>query len=216
MSTLGRRIAEAREARGMSRPELAAAAKISYPTLAGIENGDQRDTTKLVEIAAALKVRAEWLKTGKGEREAASTMEDGEWPDIRAYKQPASMGPGAVPDDYAETHALKFRADSLRRKKLRPDRLGVCYGKGDSMLPRIRSGDAILFDMSDTQPRDGDIFIISYDGELLAKQLTLLGDRWFIESLNKDDPKFRKPKPIDEFKQFQIHGRVRWIGSWQD
>jgi len=145
-----------------------------------------------------------------------SESDDDDWPDILAYRQPAALGDGAVPDDYAETHALKFRADSLRRKRLKPDRLGVCYGKGDSMLPRIRSGDAILFDMNDTEPKDECIFVISYDGELLAKKLVEIGGRWHIESLNKDEPKNRKPKPIDEFKQFRIHGRVRWIGSWED
>lgn len=139
-----------------------------------------------------------------------------DWPDILAYRQPASLGPGAIPDEYAETHKLKFRTDSLQKKRLRADRLGVVYGKGDSMLPRIRSGDAILFDTGDTAPKDGALFVVSYGGGLLAKQLSFLGGRWFIESLNKDEPRFRKPELIDEHKGFKIHGRVRWIGSWED
>lgn len=145
---------------------------------------------------------------------------DVDWSDIRAVRTAAALGDGAEPDDYAETHKLKFRADSLRRKGLRGDRLCVIYGRGDSMLPRIRSGDAILFDTGDTTPRDGALFVVSYDrsgaGGLLAKQLVELGGRWFIQSLNKDDPKGRKPVPIDETKGFEIHGRVRWIGSWED
>lgn len=142
--------------------------------------------------------------------------DDAEWPPILAFKQAASLGPGAVPDEYADTHKLKFRADSLRRKHLRPDRLGVVYGKGDSMLPRIRSGDAILFDMSDAEPKDGALYVVSYKGDLLAKRLSLLGGRWFIESLNQNARDYRKPQPIDEFEHFKIHGRVRWIGSWED
>jgi len=214
--TVGQRIIQARTTRGLSRSDLCTRANIKYPTLAGIENGDQKDSTMLLELAKVLEVHPEWLKSGKGPRDVVKQPERSDWMDILAYKQAASMGDGAVPDEYAETHALKFRAESLSRKRLRSDRLGVCYGKGDSMLPRIHSGDAILFDMGDTKPKDDALFVISYDGDLLAKKLTEIGGRWHIESLNKDDPKWRKPRPIDEFKQFQIHGRVRWIGSWED
>jgi phage repressor protein C with HTH and peptisase S24 domain len=214
---IGKRIKEARKVRSVSRPQLSAATGIPYPTLAGIENGDQGSTTQLDVIANALQVRVEWLRTGRGQMDAGAPGVDSEdWPDIRAYRQAAALGDGAVVDEYAETHALKFRAQSLQRKRLNPERLGVVYGRGESMLPRIKSGDAIMFDTSDTEPRDGHLYVVSYGGTLLAKQLSLLGGRWFIESLNKDDPKWRKPEPIDEHKGFKIHGRVRWIGSWED
>lgn len=214
---IGNRIKEARKARNMSRPQLSTATGIPYPTLAGIENGDQDSTTQLDVIANALGARVEWLRTGRGAMDAPSKPQDSEdWPDIRAYRQAAALGDGAVPDEYAETHALKFRAQSLQRKRLNPDRMGIVYGRGESMLPRIKTGDAIMFDTGDTEPRDGYLYVVSYGGNLLAKQLSLLGGRWFIESLNKDDPKWRKPEPIDEHKGFKIHGRVRWIGSWED
>lgn len=141
---------------------------------------------------------------------------DDDWANILAVRQPAALGAGAEPDEYAETHKLKFRLDSLRRKGLHNHRLAVCYGKGESMLPRIRPGDAILFDRDDTTPRDGELYVVTYGRDVLAKRLVDLGGRWFIESLNKDDPKWRKPEPIDAHRGFEVHGRVRWIGSWED
>src|SRR5436189_258476 len=84
---------------------------------------------------------------------------------------------------------LKFRAESLGRKRLKPERLAVCYGTGDSMLPRIKTGDAILFDRADTEPKDGKLYVVTYDRQLLAKRLVNLGGRWFIESLNREHPK---------------------------
>ena len=215
METVGQRIVSARNAIGMKRPELARIAGIPYSTLAGLEIGDQKDSTQLPAIAEALRVSVKWLQSGKGQRDA-SPDEPGEWSDIKAARQHAALGDGQDADEYAETHKLKFRAQSLQRKKLRPDRLQVVYGKGDSMAPRIKNGDAILFDTSDTEPRDGAIFVVSYDRQLMAKRLSLLGGRWFIESDNRDDPKWRKPQPIDEHKHFEILGRVRWIGSWED
>lgn len=214
--TIGDRIVKAREARGIKRPELARIADVPYPTLAGLENGDQDSSTKLDIIAGVLRVRPQWLRTGRGVMEAEAEYESATWDDILGYRQSAALGEGAVIDEYAETHKIKFRSDSLRRKRLRPDRLGVCYGEGDSMLPRIKSGDAILFNTDEKEPVDGALFVVSYDGHLLAKQLSQIGGRWFLESLNRDDPKWRKPVPIDEFRHFEIHGRVRWIGSWED
>lgn len=217
METIGQRVRKARELREVERVDLARAIGLAYSTLADLENGKSRGTTVLHKIAAYLRVRVEWLETGKGQMDApAAAMGESDWPDVLGYKQSASLGPGAVPDEYAETHKLKFRADSLRKKHLRPDKLGVVYGKGDSMLPRIRSGDAILFDMGDIEPKDGALFVISYKGDLLAKRLVQLGGRWFIESLNQQARDYRKPQPIDEFEHFRIHGRVRWIGSWED
>lgn len=59
----------------MSRAELARLAEVPYPTLAGLENGDQNASTKLHAIAKVLRVRPEWLETGKGAREEAALLQ---------------------------------------------------------------------------------------------------------------------------------------------
>jgi transcriptional regulator with XRE-family HTH domain len=74
--TIGERIKQARKARDLSRVELARATGIPYPTLAGIENGDQSASTRLHVIASALNVRVEWLETGKGCRDASEASPD--------------------------------------------------------------------------------------------------------------------------------------------
>lgn len=197
----------------MSRPDLAKASGVPYPTLSGIENGDQANSTSLPELASALGVNIHWLKTGKGPMDAAEPQAD--WADVRGYRQGVALGPGAALDEYAEAHKLKFRSTSLRRKGLHAESLAVYYGSGDSMEPRIHDGDAILFDTSDTTPKDDAIFVVEYDGDIMAKRLLKLGDQWFLASDNGDDPRWRKPVPIDPDKGFQVVGRVRWIGSWE-
>lgn len=193
------------------------AAGIAYSTLADVENGFSDSTTALHRIAKRLKVRVEWLETGKGPMEAPESDDtDSDWANILGVRQAASLGPGAEPDEYAETHKLKFRADSLRRKRLQPDKLAVIYGRGDSMYPTIKNGDAILVDTSDREPKDEKLFVVTYGRELLAKRLVNLGGQWFIDSDNKADPKWKRPVPVDGAKGFEIHGRVRWIGSWED
>lgn len=218
MSTLAERLREAREDKGVTQEDLADAAGVSKQAVSKIENGGtlKPAMSTMEPIARLLGVSVRWLVDGKPPKSAGDVVADDGWADIVGVRQAAALGDGAVVDEYAETHKLKFRAESLRRKHLRADRLAVLYGKGDSMAPTIKNGDAILFDTSDIEPRDDKIYVISYEGTLMAKRLVELGGRWFIASDNKDDPKWRKPVAVDETKHFDIHGRVRWIGSWED
>lgn len=223
MNTVGDRIKEARKLRGMSRPQLAEVARVKYPTLAGIENNDQAGTTQLPQIAEALGVSPKWLQTGRGPMEGtAASNDDSDWADISGYAQAIGLGGGPEAQEYAETHKLKFRAESLARKRLRPNALAVMYGKGDSMEPRIHSGDAILFDTSDTTPRDGQLYVVMVDGggaakEYHVKRCEVIDDLVFFKADNpRGDHNWRKPKRLDSPRHpIQIIGRVRWIGSWE-
>lgn len=149
-------------------------------------------------------------------------VSDDEWSDILGYAQAVGLGEGQEGQEYAETHKLKFRADSLNRKRLRPHALSVVYGRGDSMLPRIHPGDAILFDMTDTTPRDEKLFIVMSHGangpEYSAKRCRDFDGLIFFDSLNPaGDHAWRKPRRMDDEKRpIAIVGRIRWIGSWED
>lgn len=145
-------------------------------------------------------------------------LEYSDWADVRGYAQATGLGAGAEADEYAESHKLKFRAASLRRKGLRPQHLVVYYGKGDSMEPRIHDGDAILFDTSDTTPKDGAVFIVQRGKEMYAKRCEVLdGVAYFRSDNPHGDHHWRKAKRMDNPRDpLQILGRVRWIGSWED
>lgn len=220
MTTLGDRLKKLRTDRGHTQQYVAALAGVTKQAISKIERIGLVDASgsTLEPIARHYGVNVRWLITGEGPRDRLEDeiALDAGWSDIVGVRQAAALGDGAVPDEYAETHKLKFRADSLRRKKLRAEKLAVIYGKGDSMYPTIKDGDAILIDTSDTTPRDGKLYVITYNGDLLAKRLIELGGRWFINSDNVSDPKWHKPQPLDETKGIEIHGRVRWIGSWED
>ena len=71
--TVGSRIVEAREAKGWKRPKLAEEAGVPYPTLAGLENGDQQTSSWIPAIAAATGVNALWLASGKGSMHEPAT-----------------------------------------------------------------------------------------------------------------------------------------------
>lgn len=216
---IGDRIKEIRMDAKLSMEAFGAIVGTSKQYVNGLEKGaNQRPNGVFLEgWARHFGVNIRWLVSGTGKKYASAMPADPtEWADILGVRQAAALGDGAEPDEYAETHKLKFRADSLRRKHLQPDKLAVIYGKGDSMWPTIKNGDAILVDLADKEPRDEKLFVITYGRDLFAKRLVKLGDQWFIDSDNKSDPKWKRPVPVDSANGFEIHGRVRWIGSWED
>lgn len=142
---------------------------------------------------------------------------DADWVDITARKQAVALGHGTEVDEWAETRKLKFRQDSLRKKGLFQNKLEVYYGRGDSMEPRIKDGDALLFDLSDTKPTHGKIFIVRWHGTLMAKRLRIYEGRVWISSDNKGDPQWKEDVPVDpEREDFEVIGRVRWVAGWED
>ncbi len=64
--TVGERIIEARKDKGLSRTQLAEDSGVPYPTLAGLENGDQQSSTAIPKLAEVLGVNALWLSHKKG------------------------------------------------------------------------------------------------------------------------------------------------------
>ena len=218
MDTVGGRIRAEREAQGVGRAALARAAGIAVSTLSDLELGLSKSTTALHRIAAHLGLRVEWLETGRGAKHPKPPASDTEWGEVLGYAQAVGLGAGAEAQEYAETHKLKFRTASLARKRLRPEGLRVMYGEGDSMLPRIHPGDAILFDTTDLTPSDGTIFVVQWKGEIYAKRAEILDETVFFRSDNPaGDHQWRKPKRMDAKRDpIQILGRVRWIGSWED
>lgn len=223
-TTMGQRLHKALVARAMEPKDLIDRTGLSRGAVYFILN----DTTSpekvraetVANICKALRISKDWLLHDRGEMDAPSaaltTADD--WIDVPGYAQAVSMGSGAQAVEYAETHALKFKISSLRRKGLLDKKLSVFYGDGDSMLPRIQTGDALLFDEDDKKPRDETIFVILWKGEYFAKMCEILDDVVYFKSLNaQGDHHWRKAKRKDaERDPIEIVGRVRWIGSWED
>ncbi|MCS3807838.1 S24 family peptidase [Xanthomonas sp. 4461] len=147
---------------------------------------------------------------------------DDDYADVTGWSQAAGLGAGAEAQEYAETHSLKFKKTSLRRRGILGRDLAVYYGKGDSMEPTIQDGDAILFDTSDTRPVDGTLYVIQVDGmanpEYYVKRALVLEAGVYFQSDNPSgDHQWRKPKPMASKKHpITIIGRVHWVGGWRD
>jgi transcriptional regulator with XRE-family HTH domain len=223
---IGDRLKQLRTEAGLSGEAFGAIAGTTKQYVSQLESGRNQTpgAEYLEKWARHFKVSMRWLLDGHGPKfvsDQESSSED--WPGIRATTQHLGLGSPTAVEEYAESHQLKFRASSLQRKKLRADRCEIAYGKGDSMLPRIHDGDAILFNRDQTTPVDGKLFVITIEGvtgqyEPQVKECLILGDTVYFQALNPaGDHNWRRPRPMqDKRHEIKILGQVRWIGSWED
>lgn len=145
----------------------------------------------------------------------SSFIDDG-WTDIASMNAAAGPPPVTVDDDYPMGHKLKFKNESFREKRLKADHLAVIYANDQSMAPAIEHGDAVLYDRSDIQPKDGKIYIVTFEDMLWPRRLMELDGAWYAKSDNAWDPRWPKPRRLDPERGLNIAGRVRWVAGWID
>lgn len=213
-----------REALSIEAADLARQAKMAYSTLIDLENDRQKSSRRLHAIADALSVNAKWLETGRGPKESRGAGGPGAPTVVPFHLRFAGAGDGAenLHTDEAKVGGLYFQPESLNRKHIHPDSAAVFIVRGDSMRPRLKPGDAILFDQSQTGIRDGAMYVIEWgegsDVTTRVKRLRKTTDgRVEVYSDNTADPAFARPDFWTPGSPgMRILGRVRWIGSWED
>lgn len=181
----------------------------------------------MIAVAAALKVRTEWLQYNDGEmlerrtEEVAGPNENGspskkDYALIPQYTARASAGNGYHNDHVELKDGLVFKRDWLARLSLKEDACCVIYAEGSSMEPTISDGDVLLIDRSSTLPRNGKVYaMLRPDGSTSIKRLvqSFAGD-WIIRSDNPDKTLYPdEPVSMEDLQQIEIIGRSVWGGG---
>lgn len=85
----------------------------------------------------------------------------------------------------------------LESRQLSPDRLVAITVSGVGMSPRLQDGDLVIVNMEDTELKDGQVFLINYQGEAVIKRMVLDFGRWYMAS----DNIARKHYPRQKFEE---------------
>lgn len=209
METIGARLRNERTLQNISRATLAQMTGVGYSTLAELERGGMQTSTKLRVIADALGVSLRWLETGKGEKieansratttRVAAAETNPDYVRVQQLDGEAGMGEGRVNDDYPEVvRAMDFEPGYIRSVVgfvPPPGRLVLVTGRGDSMIPVIQPGEALIVDTGVTA-FDGDgIYLINTGAGQQVKALQDRGDGVYVVSANASlYPAFPLPK----------------------
>lgn len=145
---------------------------------------------KLQKIANTLGVRVGWLDYGEGEMlsakaqvdELVASMPNGithdeiePWREqvwVNFYDVSFCCGSGrGYPEFEPLKKTLPFDQSFFKYRNLDPKYFKIIYAKGDSMAHYIQEGDAVGIDVSDTEPREGEVYALFWDGDLLIKRI---------------------------------------------
>ena len=85
---------------------------------------------------------------------------------------------------------LFFRKEWFDRRGFKPENLVAVKVTGSSMEPGLYDGDTIVVNRADTQLVDGEVFAVSYEGELVIKRMRRDAGEWFLASDNQDKRRY--------------------------
>ena len=218
-TTLAERLREARKAAGMTQKTLGDAVGVSQAAIQKIETGRAAQTTKLLDIANALRVRPEWLSSGTG---AMSTDRESDKnpsrtnPDVfrvDILDLSVSAGPGIVNQEFVEIlHSVEYAPAEARHMfdGRKAENIRIINVRGDSMSGTIEPGDLLFVDIS-VKSFDGDgIYAFLYDDTAHVKRLQKMKDKLLVISDNKSYAAW-DPIEKDEMNRVFVFGKV--IGS---
>ena len=216
------RIKAARKHAKLTQPKLAAIVGVTQATISELETGKSQSSSNTSAIAAACGVNALWLERGIGsmlDQEASETdsPSDKDYALIPQYTALGACGGDGYLNDHAEIKGgLAFKRDWLAKMKARPENLNVIYASGESMEPYIMEGDVVLIDVSQTSPRDRQVYAIRRpDGGVSIKRLIhQMAGGWVIRSDNPDKARFADESlSQDVIHDIPVIGRVIWRGG---
>lgn len=180
MSDLASRLSALLAQKNISMNAFAKRIGVSQRAISKIINGETRDPKNILEIATALGVDPNWLKTGVADANIESPsfhLENHSLFKIDLYDYELSAGGGIVNLEYPDIVAsILFTQDGLERVVGRKNSKGVCMFKvpTDSMMPTISPKDLVFIDTNINSYVGEGIYAFRLNGEDYIKRLQRL------------------------------------------
>ena len=204
------RIKSLRTTKGLSQQQFAEAMGVSRSYLASIETGRQEPSfALLMSLIETFSIEPNWFfGVGSSDPDEAETVS--QFVPIPRYTVSASAGPGAIAGDYLDVSYYAFSLKWIKRRHLDHKMLNVIEVRGDSMEPRLSAGDLILIDRAQTDPTDGNTYVLRLGEELVVKNMQRI-DRETIALISNNTiypPRQVRAVDIGPTEEVDIIGRV--------
>lgn len=188
-------------------------AKVSAENLWQIIKGIKLPSGNPRGVGPGLRVKLtaaypDWLGSGV---EPIDLDNNPEYPSIRRVRIKAQAGVTGYAVEYAgddDGPPIVFRQDWFEMNGYRPDKMLALRVTGESMIPKLRQGDLIVVNTKQTTPKDGVVFVVNYEGEIVVKRLLRDAGKWWLTSDSEDQRRFPR-KVCDD--STQIVGEVVYL-----
>jgi transcriptional regulator with XRE-family HTH domain len=207
VKTLAQRVKYAREQRGWTQSQLAVASGLSQGTIGNIESGARQARGSLPQIAEALGVEHKWLSQGIGNpwktRELpvaylvgtpGSNVQAINRVQLRLHVGSSQI---SIDTDDADTSPIALSKVWLESRQLDARRLLALRIATPGMEPSLHEGDTIILSLIHTEPHDGSVFAINYEGELVFRRLVRDSGQWWMYADHPDQARFPR-KTFDD------------------
>lgn len=204
MNSYSDRLKQALEQAGVSVRQLSADLGISYQAIYSVLNGGSKSLSARnnEEAARRLGVSSRWLASGIGAMKDAGTPtpidleSNPDYPAVRRVRLRLSAGIEgfAVESDVEDGAPIVFKRDWFVRHGYKAESLVAIGVKGSSMEPGMYDGDTVVINTAQQEPRDGRVFAINYEGELVIKRLQRDEGEWWMESDNPDQRRYPRKR----------------------
>ncbi|MCE9941869.1 XRE family transcriptional regulator [Serratia quinivorans] len=181
---IGERVKFKRESLELTQAELAAKVGTSQQSIEQLESGKTKRPRYLPELASALEVSLEWLLHGKslGLSDSNESIEyiGKVLPGLVPVVGDAILGVDGMID------MVEYRGGWLKIYSDDPNAYGLRV-RGDSMWPRIQSGEFVLIEPGTTIHPGDEVFVRTNDGHNMIKVLNYTRDgEYQFTSINQD------------------------------
>lgn len=196
-SSFSGRLKWAREKSGLTQTQLSALVAMTQGAYSKLERGGE-GSIRTTSIARVLNVDPYWLETGNG-TPSLNGDDPTSFVAVRAASLHLSAGIAGFEIDYIDGEAppLYFRKDWILSSGYNPSKL-ICHKvKGRSMETTLYDGDTVVVNLADTEPRDGRVYAINFDGEPVIKRMIRDESRWWLNSDNEDKSRFPRKAATD-------------------
>ncbi len=197
------RLKAAMDARGVTVAQLANGIGASYQGVKRVLDGLSKafSAANNTKAASFLSVSPDWLATGEGAmdlgdrpRGFAVDLEDN--PDflpIRFYRDwRISAGASGFALEYADGGGdpIVFQKQWYERHGFRPGKLFAVRVGNASMEPGLCHDDVVVVNTDQQNPKDGVVFAVDYEGEMVIKRLVRDSGQWWLTSDNPDQTRY--------------------------
>lgn len=200
--TIGDRVKSRRLELGLSQEELAVKSNTTQQSIFNVETGKTKSPRNLLELAKALSVSPEYLKHGGDKPVSQNAVQ----PDEFEYAGKPRVGVVPVIGDAilgvdGMIDMVEVRAGWLQIYSADKDAYGLRV-KGDSMHPRIQSGEFVVIEPN-TKVHSGDeVFVRTLDGHNMIKVMTKTRDGSYqFSSINNE----HKPITLEPTEVEKMH-----------
>jgi phage repressor protein C with HTH and peptisase S24 domain len=150
-------------------------------------------------VAAALGITVAELMGGNGDQGNGKSplreidlTDNADYPAIRHVRFKLSAGASGFAVEYEQDDGVPmvFGSAWYAKRCLTPGKLFAVAVSNGSMEPGLHSGDTVVVNTECADPKDGHVFAVNYEGELVIKRLIRDAGEWWLSSDNVDQRRY--------------------------